>query len=88
MVTYLEKDPLRNKIEMIKSLRMLTIVLGRLGIRCLRKEHSDYRRNISPFTNPNRSPQFDKIFSYGLGLKNSKDITERYLDRKARSTSA
>lgn len=76
-----------DKIQMIKALRYLTIVLGRLGIQTLQREHSPYRQNVRPWTNPGNNLMFDKKYVYGWGLKEAKDFTELYLDRKARSTS-
>lgn len=72
-----------DKIKMIRSLRFLTIVLGRLGIQSLIREHSPYRQSLRPWTNPTNNPMFDKKFTYGWGLKEAKDFTEIYLDRKA-----
>lgn len=76
-----------DKIKMIRSLRFLTIVLGRLGIQSLRREHSSYRQHVRPWTNPNNNPVFDPRYTYGWGLKEAKDFTEMYLDRKARTAS-
>lgn len=61
-----------NKLLMIKSLRRLTIMLGKLGITCLR--HVDLPPNLASDTIP--------YAYYGMYLKDAKDITVRFLDAK------
>jgi hypothetical protein len=64
---------------MIKGIRSLTILLGKLGFKQFRSDHSHYVK--SAIVRP-RPPAGYQTF-YGLGLKESKDLTERILSRKA-----
>lgn len=79
---------------MIKRLRDLTRLLGKLGVTCLISESWEwkvYQQELKsgtlkriPF--PHRVPN---KWSYGVGLKEAKDMVESYIDslhRKARAT--
>jgi hypothetical protein len=82
-------DHPKNFIEMIKALRCLAKVLGKFGINSM--YHVNYmweeERKYAALHNLPPSFTYDK-YSYGIGLKEAKDWTERYLSRKAASTYA
>lgn len=67
-----------DKLLMIKSLRRLTIVLGKLGISGL----------TSTYPPPNIYSDSLPYAYYGIGLKDAKDLTERFLDAKGITTTA
>ena len=70
----LTDNTLGNRMAMIKHLKYLTRLLGKLGISCL-------VRNNSPWLQ--QQNDYPKYF-YGYGLKESKDFVDAYLDRKAK----
>lgn len=61
---------------MIKSVRSMTKLLGKLGVRCLVKDADPYWVNLGV------------PYAYGIGLKVAKDFTERFLDREAATAAA
>ncbi len=71
-----------HKIQMIKSLRAVTRLLGKVGVSSLRREETmwTYQQKWKA-QNPKETPREWPRYSYGLGLKESKDLTERYIDR-------
>ena len=62
---------------MIKSVRNLTRMLGKLGIKILISNPDSRYRNM----NVRPRPPTDMYPKYGLGLKEAKDFTENYLER-------
>jgi ribosomal protein L7/L12 len=65
----------RDKIKMIKLLRHVTNMLGRLGVKCMSRE---YPRWCCCSSLP------ENFIMLGLGLKESKDVVEAYLARLKR----
>ena len=86
-----EKQTLTNqstahKIEMIKSLKKLTRLLGLLNLKCCVTDVEALYSNMNigrPPGFPLARPPYPGKYSYGWGLKESKDAVEAYLDRKA-----
>jgi hypothetical protein len=77
------------KIEMIKALRSLSRLLGKLGFQQFKRDNPNYYSHIAINAIPRpRPPWSTEKYSYGLGLKESKDLVEAYLDRKAFAASA
>ena len=71
---------------MIRSLRILTRLLGKVGFR--RFIHDNdlvYARSPSGFPK-SRPPWQTERYTYGLGLKETKDLVERYLDVRSRKS--
>ena len=66
------KNPFGDKIKMIKSLRWLSTVLGKLGIKCV---IATYQMAFDPTVH----------VSYGMGLFHSKLIVESYIKKKRRT---
>lgn len=77
----------QNYIFAIKSLRVLTSILGKLGISSL---VIDYHDIFPPPIDPahSRLPLGYSRYRYGLGLKEAKDLMDRYLSRKAAAAPA
>jgi len=73
------------KIPDIKVFRSLTRLLGKLGINTCREESSMYHAQVaSGYPDPdNRYPKY----TYGLGLKEAKDLVERTFDYQPISNS-
>jgi len=78
-------------IEKIKYLRSLTKLLGKLGIKSCYRDNQGYidfiKQQRAGTWNPNWTANLPERFSYGWGLKETKDAVIAYLDRKAGSTS-
>lgn len=73
---------------MIKSLRSVTKLLGKLGVKSLVTDHDAEMTTLSKrYGFPQSRPPWPTGKTYGWGLKESKDFTELYLDRKAAPTS-
>jgi ribosomal protein L7/L12 len=68
---YERTAPTSRKIQMIKHLRSMTMLLGKLGIKSMVSEY------------PPNGPIIPRVY-YGIGLKESKDVTEGYLKRIGR----
>lgn len=75
-----------HKIEMIKYLRCLTRLLGKLGLQCCTTDEDAIYRN-APVGWPKRPDNVPR-YRYGWGLKFCKDSIEAYLDRKTAAASA
>lgn len=78
------------RIMMIKALRDMTRVLGKLGLKSCYHDNQgyiDFYKQNSPV--PKTWINLPDRYRYGWGLKEAKDAVENYLDRlnaKARST--
>jgi len=80
-----------NKIAMIKHLRALTRLLGRLGIKQCITDYQELYGKINagrPPGFPIQRPPIPSRYGYGWGLKECKDAVENYLDRKAAAAAA
>ena len=66
------------KIPDIKVFRSLTRLLGKLGIHACREENSMYHAQVaSGYPDPdNKHPRY----TYGFGLRETKDLVERTFD--------
>jgi len=66
------------KIGMVRGIRSLTRLLGKLGFKQFRMDTSHYIQNAIVRPRPPAGFQIH----YGLGLKESKDLAERILSRR------
>lgn len=77
----LTEEQMKRKSLRLRGLRRLTILLGRLGIKCMVRQHSPYRLHVAPFANTTGNRSFDETNMYGLSMKEAKDVVERMSDR-------
>jgi hypothetical protein len=69
------------KIEKIKSLRSLTRLLGKLNFRMFITDHDEELRQRRLLNRVSPRPPLLHGKSYGIGLRDAKDIVEGYLSR-------
>jgi hypothetical protein len=70
----------KRRIELIKSFRSLTKLLGALGFRNFVVDHDEIARN-RPKQWPAPRPPWRSGLSYGIGLKEAKDAVDAYMLR-------
>lgn len=79
-----KEQSIDQKIQMIKSLRNLAIILGKFGFNRFVTDHDErWRQTKQQMPFPKGRPPWPTGKSYGMGLKEAKDTVEHYLDRKA-----
>lgn len=64
-----QQNNYRDRVVLIRSVRWLTILLGKLGVNGLYNEYPPPRGSMIP-----------RIY-FGFGLKDCKDYTEKYMDK-------
>src|ERR1700677_248484 len=74
----------KDLVPLIKSMQSLTRLLGKLGIakHILARDPNILYLSTFPTGFPQSRPPWPWGISYGLGLKEAKDWTENYLNRK------
>lgn len=82
----MERHPTTHKIILIRAMRSITRVLGKLGFSRLVTDNDRHMLYAPPGFSWKR-PSWQDKYSYGWGLKEAKDRVEGYLDRKARAAS-